>query len=200
MYKSIFKTVIDFITALLLTFCLSPVFLIFTLLLFINNSGTPFFVQRRTGRWGKVFNIVKFKTMTDKCDADGKLLPDSHRITKFGSFIRRSSVDEIPQLLNVIIGDMSLIGPRPLLPEYLTLYSKEQFRRHEVKPGITGWAQVNGRNAINWDLKFKLDVWYVDNISFWLDLRIVLFTIKKVIVKDGISSDTSVTMEKFKGN
>ncbi|RZK77310.1 MAG: sugar transferase, partial [Pedobacter sp.] len=149
---------------------------------------------------GKIFKIFKFKTMTDKRDVNGELLPDAMRLTKVGVFIRKTSIDEIPQLLNVIKGDMSLIGPRPLLPEYLPLYSEEQQQRHLVRPGITGWAQVNGRNAISWNDKFKFDVWYVHNLTFWLDLRIILMTIKKIVIKEGITSETSSTMEKFKGN
>lgn len=164
------------------------------------NNGKPFFFQLRPGKNAKLFNIIKFKTMNDKKDSNGELLPDHKRLTKVGAFVRKTSLDEIPQLINVIKGDMSLIGPRPLLPEYLPLYSKEQMRRHEVKPGITGWAQVNGRNAISWQEKFKLDVWYVNHVNFSLDLKIILLTIKKVLVKEGISSATSVTMEKFLGN
>lgn len=177
-----------------------PVFLVVMLLLFFANDGKPFFFQIRPGKDGRLFKIVKFKTMNDKRGKDGELLSDSERLTRLGLFVRKTSLDEIPQLINVINGDMSLIGPRPLLPEYLSLYSKEQFRRHEVRPGITGWAQINGRNTINWSRKFELDVWYVDRLSFLLDLKIMFLTIKKIIVKEGISSDTSVTMEKFTGN
>jgi undecaprenyl phosphate N,N'-diacetylbacillosamine 1-phosphate transferase len=149
---------------------------------------------------GTLFKIIKFKTMNERKGADGLLLPDAQRLTLIGAFVRKTSLDEIPQLINVIKGEMSLIGPRPLLPEYLPLYSSEQFRRHEVRPGITGWAQINGRNAISWNEKFKLDVWYINNLNFWLDLKIILLTIKKVVVKENISSKTSVTMEKFNGN
>jgi lipopolysaccharide/colanic/teichoic acid biosynthesis glycosyltransferase len=199
-YKAIFKTIFDLIFSLLGFLLLLPFFLAITVLLTIANKGNPFFLQTRPGKHHKLFKIIKFKTMNDKKDANGNLCPDIERLTFFGTLVRKTSLDEIPQLLNVIKGDMSLIGPRPLLPEYLSLYSKEQARRHEVRPGITGWAQINGRNAISWGQKFKLDVWYVDNLSFWLDLRIIFLTIKKVVVKEGISSETSVTMEKFTGN
>lgn len=165
----------------------------------VANNGKPFFFQLRPGKDGKIFKIVKFKTMIDKKDSQGNLLPDAARLNNIGNFVRKTSLDELPQLLNVLKGEMSLIGPRPLLPEYLPLYSKTQNRRHEVKPGISGWAQVNGRNAISWEDKFKYDVWYVDNLSFMLDLKIIVLTIKKVLVRKDISSKTSVTMEKFKG-
>lgn len=200
MYKQFFKKLLDSILALVGFFLLFPVFLIVTIFLFISNQGKPFFFQIRPGLHGKLFKIIKFKTMNDKIDKNGELLPDELRLSKVGIFVRKTSLDEIPQLLNVIIGDMSLVGPRPLLPEYLSLYNEEQYRRHLVKPGITGWAQVNGRNAISWDQKFKLDVWYVNNVSFLLDLKILWLTVKKVIVKEGISSGQSVTMDKFKGN
>ncbi|PJA06310.1 MAG: lipid carrier--UDP-N-acetylgalactosaminyltransferase, partial [Flavobacteriales bacterium CG_4_10_14_0_2_um_filter_35_18] len=163
------------------------------------NNGKPFFFQLRPGKNGKIFKIVKFKTMNDKKDHEGNLLPDAKRLTKIGSFVRKTSLDELPQLFNVLKGEMSLIGPRPLLVEYLPLYSEEQNRRHEVKPGITGWAQVNGRNAISWEDKFKYDVWYVDNASFLVDMRILFLTIKKVLGSENISSKTSLTIEKFKG-
>lgn len=168
--------------------------------LFFVNKGRPLFLQARPGKDGRVFKIFKFKTMTDTRDKQGDLLPDAHRVTAIGNFIRACSFDEIPQLVNVIAGDMSLIGPRPLLPEYLSLYSVEQQRRHEVRPGITGWAQVNGRNTVGWQQKFEYDVWYVDHLGFLLDLRIVGLTIRKILVREGISSATSATMEKFKGN
>jgi len=200
MYRNLFKRLVDFFAALVGLSLLSPVLLVVIIWLYFANDGKPFFFQARPGRNGKIFKIVKFKTMNDRKGENGQLLSDKERLTSVGSFIRKTSLDEIPQLLNVIKGDMSLIGPRPLLPEYLPLYSKEQGRRHDVRPGITGWAQINGRNAIGWKQKFQLDVWYVDNLSFWLDLKIILLTIKKVIVKEGISSDTSVTMEKFTGN
>jgi undecaprenyl phosphate N,N'-diacetylbacillosamine 1-phosphate transferase len=185
------------ITALVLAV---PVFGLICLLLSIVNRGKPFFTQDRPGFNGQIFKVIKFRTMSDRRDMNGQLLPDSERLTTAGRIVRKTSLDEIPQLLNVIKGDMSLIGPRPLLVEYLPLYSLEQARRHEVRPGITGWAQVNGRNAIGWDEKFRLDVWYVDNISFALDLRILLLTVKKVLYSDGISQEGQATMEKFKGN
>lgn len=200
MYTNFFKQILDFVVALIGLTLLSPILLVVILGLFIANHGKPFFFQSRPGKNGKVFKIIKFKTMNDRKGLDGQLLPDADRLTSVGRFVRQTSLDEIPQLLNVIKGDMSLIGPRPLLVEYLPLYSPEQNRRHYVRPGITGWAQVNGRNAISWSEKFSLDVWYVDHISFWLDLKIIFLTIKKVIIKEGISSDTSVTMEKFTGN
>lgn len=199
MYRYLFKTILDFILASILLIIISPLFLgVFISLLVVNNF-TVFFIQKRPGRLEKTFSIIKFKTMNDKRDSFGNLLPDSERITKIGSFIRKTSLDEIPQLINVLKGDMSLVGPRPLLPEYISLYNDFQKRRHEVKPGITGWAQVNGRNALSWEEKFKLDVWYVDNQSFWLDAKILIMTIKKVVKKEGISHRGSVTMEKFTG-
>lgn len=179
---------------------LSPLFLMITISLFFANNGKPFFFQTRPGKNGKLFHIIKFKTMNDKKDASGSLLPDADRLTPFGAFVRKITLDEIPQLLNVIKGDMSLIGPRPLLPSYLPLYNEFQRRRNEVKPGITGWAQVNGRNAISWERKFELDVWYVDHMSFLLHLRILLLTVKKVFVKEGITQEGHVTSEEFKGN
>ena len=195
------KHAIDFISSLSLLLILSPIFLFIIVLLFFANKSTGvFFIQKRPGKNEKIFNLVKFKTMTNKNDENGNLLPDEKRITKIGAIIRRTSLDEIPQLINVIKGDMSLIGPRPLLVEYLPLYNIFQKRRHKVKPGITGWAQVNGRNAVSWKKKFEYDVWYIDNISFLLDLKILFLTFKKVIKSEGISSNTSVTMEKFKGN
>jgi undecaprenyl phosphate N,N'-diacetylbacillosamine 1-phosphate transferase len=200
MYVSFLKRILDFMAAILGFICVLPIFSLVSLLLAVANRGSIFFIQARPGRGGHIFNIIKFKTMTNQKDASGQLLPDSVRLTSIGRFVRKTSLDEIPQLLNVIKGDMSLIGPRPLLVEYLPLYSSEQARRHEVRPGITGWAQVNGRNAIDWDEKFRLDVWYVDNISFALDLRILLLTVKKVLYSDGISQEGQATMEKFKGN
>ena len=166
---------------------------------FANKGAGAFFFQERAGKFGKIFKIVKFKTMTDEKDAKGNLLPDDKRLTKVGKFVRSTSIDELPQLFNVLKGDMALIGPRPLLVQYLSLYSKEQNRRHEVRPGITGWAQCNGRNAISWTEKFELDVWYVDNLSFVIDLKVFLVTIKKVIFREDINSATSVTMEFFNG-
>lgn len=200
MYKSIFKRLSDIVISLGGMIILSPVFLGLIILLLIANKGKPFFTQPRPGKNGKIFYLIKFKTMTDKTGMDGNLLPDSFRMTRIGLFIRRTSLDEIPQLINVLIGDMSLAGPRPLLVEYLPLYNEEQMKRHRIRPGITGWAQVNGRNAISWDKKFEYDVWYMENISFLLDLRIYYLTFRKVLRSDGISSGKSVTMEKFKGN
>ncbi len=179
---------------------LSPLFAIVSIGLFLVNDGKPFFFQKRPGRNARVFSIIKFKTMNDRKDAAGNLLSDIERLTSAGKFVRKTSLDEIPQLLNVLKGDMSLVGPRPLLPEYLPLYSQTQKRRHEVKPGITGWAQVNGRNAISWEEKFKLDVWYVDNMSFWLDLKILWLTVRKVIVREGISQEGQATMIPFTGS
>lgn len=199
MYKNFLKRLFDFILALIGFLILSPIFLIIMFFLFITNQGEPFFFQLRPGQNGKLFKIIKFKTMNNRKNIDGILLSDSERLTPIGNFVRKTSLDEIPQLINVIKGDMSLIGPRPLLVEYLPLYNDIQARRHDVRPGITGWAQVNGRNAIGWNQKFNLDVWYVDNISFWLDLKIILLTIKKTFLKEGISSETSVTMERFTG-
>lgn len=192
---------IDFIIVFCVLAVIWPILLFVMLWLHFANKGTGiFFTQERPGKNGKIFKVIKFKTMTDKRDANGKLLSDAERLTKVGRFVRSTSVDELPQLFNVLKGDMALVGPRPLLPQYLSLYSKEQARRHEVRPGITGWAQVNGRNAISWNKKFALDVWYVDYCSFLLDLKIIFLTIKKVFVREGISSDTSVTMEPFTGN
>lgn len=199
MYQSIIKPFFDFISALIGLILLSPVFVLVTVFLFIANQGKPFFFQLRPGKNGKVFKIIKFKTMNDKKDKEGKLLSDSKRLTKVGSFVRKTSLDEIPQLLNVIKGDMSIVGPRPLLTDYLHLYSDFQNRRHEVSPGITGWAQVNGRNAISWDKKFEYDVWYVDNISFVLDFKILCKTIIKVVKSDGISASNEATIEPFQG-
>ena len=201
MYKNGIKRIIDFVLSLIGLVVLSPVFIIVTILLYFANKGAGvFFTQERPGKEGRIFKVIKFKTMTDERDEKGELLSDKERLTKIGQFIRSTSLDEIPQLINVLKGDMALIGPRPLLVEYLPLYSKQQARRHEVRPGITGWAQVNGRNAISWTDKFKLDVWYVDHLSFQLDLKIFFLTLKKVFMREAISSDTSVTMEKFKGN
>ena len=201
MYRSLLKRLIDFSLVFCALVICCPVLFIITLWLHFANKGAGvFFLQNRPGRDGKIFKVIKFKTMTDECDSKGNLLPDARRLTKVGKFVRSTSIDELPQLINVLKGDMALIGPRPLLPQYLPLYSKEQARRHEVRPGITGWAQVNGRNAISWTKKFELDVWYVEHCSFLLDLKIFLLTIRKVFVREGISSDTSVTMEPFTGN
>lgn len=201
LYRNFFKRAIDIAASgsALLVLAL-PLAAVTAWLHFANKGAGAFFLQERPGKNGKIFKIVKFKTMTDERDAEGNLLPDKDRLTKVGRFVRSTSIDELPQLWNVLKGDMSLIGPRPLLPQYLPLYSAEQFRRHEVRPGITGWAQCHGRNAISWNEKFKLDVWYVDNISFATDCKILFSTLKKVIIREGISSQTSATMEFFNGN
>ena len=199
-YQKYLKPCLDFIIALAGFIILSPVFIIVVLLLFIANNGKVFFLQPRPGLHEKIFKVIKFKTMNDKKDSDGNLLADSKRLTGVGKFIRKTSLDEIPQLLNVIKGDMSLIGPRPLLVDYLSLYSDVQKKRHNVKPGITGWAQVNGRNAISWSQKFEYDVWYIDHLSFALDVRIFFLTIKKIFKPEGINSATAATMERFTGN
>lgn len=199
MYKIFFKRIIDFLAALIGFIILSPIFIAVTVFLYVANEGKPFFFQLRPGKQGKIFKIIKFKTMNDKKDAQGELLPDAQRLTKVGSFVRKTSLDEIPQLINVLKGDMSLIGPRPLLVHYLDLYSDFQNRRHEIKPGITGWAQVNGRNAISWDMKFELDVWYVDHISFLLDMKILFLTVKKVFKSEGINAADAATIEPFNG-
>jgi lipopolysaccharide/colanic/teichoic acid biosynthesis glycosyltransferase len=200
MYKSFFKRVIDIMMALSILVVLSPVFLVVYILLAIANNGKAFFVQKRPGKNEKVFEIIKFKSMNDKKDSNGTLLPDAERITKVGSFVRKTSLDEIPQLFNVLKGDMSMIGPRPLLTSYLKLYSEEQKRRHDIKPGVTGWAQINGRNTISWQKKFEYDVWYVDNCSFLLDVKILWMTFLKVVKRDDVSSSTHATMETFTGN
>lgn len=201
MYSCFFKRVIDFILVFVVLAVIWPILLLIALWLHFANKGAgAFFMQERPGKGGRIFKVIKFKTMTDERDAAGNLLPDAERLTKVGRFVRSTSIDELPQLFNVLKGDMALIGPRPLLPQYLPLYNQEQARRHEIRPGITGWAQVNGRNAISWTRKFELDVWYVDHCSFSLDLRIIFLTIKKVFVREGISSGTSVTMEAFTGN
>ena len=196
MLKRTFDLVATFFVLLLLL----PVLMLITLMIRSKLGSPIFFKQPRPGLNGKIFNIYKFRTMTDDCDKDGNLLSDELRLTKFGKFLRSTSLDELPSLWNVLKGDMSLVGPRPLLVEYLPMYSTKQARRHEVKPGITGWAQVNGRNAINWNEKFDLDIWYVDNQSIWLDIKILCMTIKKVITRSGINQDKQATMEKFKGN
>ncbi len=199
MYKSFLKRILDLIIALIGFIILLPVFAIITLLLFIANQGKPFFIQRRPGKNCEVFSIIKFKTMNDWRGEDGKLLHDSQRLTPIGKFVRKTSLDEIPQLINVLKGDMSLVGPRPLLTDYVHLYNDFQNRRHEVKPGITGWAQVNGRNAISWDQKFAYDVWYVDHCSFLTDFKIIVKTFLKVIKKEGINAADSATIEPFTG-
>lgn len=200
MYKNFFKPIIDFSLAFVGLLLLSPIFLVVLILLIIANQGKPFFFQLRPGKDGEIFKIIKFKTMNDKKDKKGNLLPDADRLTKVGAFVRKTSLDELPQLINVLKGDMSLIGPRPLLPNYLELYNDFQRRRNEVKPGITGWAQVNGRNTISWEKKFEYDVWYVDHMSFLLDLKIIFLTIKKVFISEGITQEGHVTSEEFKGN
>ncbi|MCF8320854.1 MAG: sugar transferase [Flavobacterium sp.] len=198
MYKHFFKRFLDIVFAFFGLLILSPLFSIITIGLFFSNNGNPFFFQNRPGKQGKLFKIIKFKTMNDKSDVSGNFLSDSERLTKIGKYIRENSLDEIPQLINVLKGDMSLVGPRPLLAEYLPLYNDVQKRRHDVKPGITGWAQVNGRNAISWEQKFEYDVWYIDNISCALDLKIIFLTIEKI--KVGIYSKNSSTVNPFNGN
>lgn len=200
MYSSVVKPFFDFLFALI-GLCLSfPLLLIVTLCLFLANQGKPFFIQARPGKNGTVFRIYKFKTMNDRKDAEGKLLPDADRLTRVGALVRKTSLDELPQLWNVLKGDMSFVGPRPLLTHYLHLYDAFQNRRHEVKPGITGWAQVNGRNAISWDQKFAYDVWYVDHVSFFLDVKILFKTVKKVLISEGINAADSASIEPFDGN
>ncbi len=200
MYQNHLKRLFDFWIAFISLIVLSPLFIATTIALLFSNQGTPFFVQLRPGKNEKIFKIVKFKTMNDKKDAQGNLLPDAVRLTKIGNFVRKTSLDEIPQLVNVLKGDMSLVGPRPLLVQYLPLYNEPQKKRHNVRPGITGWAQVNGRNAISWEQKFKYDVWYVDNLSFFFDIKILFLTIKKVFIREGISQEGQATIEEFKGN
>lgn len=199
LYQNGIKVLLDFVVALLTLVLLSPLFLLILILLAITNNGAPFFIQKRPGKHEKIFKILKFKTMNDRKDDEGNLLPDHDRMTPIGKIIRNSSLDELPQLLNVLKGDMSFVGPRPLLISYLPRYNKEQARRHNVKPGITGWAQVNGRNAISWEEKFTYDSWYVDHISFLTDFRILLKTIHKVIKREGISASDTVTMVEFMG-
>lgn len=202
MYKHFFKRFFDFLLVLLALIVLSPFLLVITIILHIANKGAgAFFTQERPGRNGKIFKVIKFKSMTDERDSEGNLLPNDQRITKIGKFIRKFSIDELPQLINVLKGDMALIGPRPLMPRYLKLYSREQMRRHEVRPGITGWAQVNGRNNITWTEKFKLDVWYVDHLTMWLDIKIIFMTIKNVLAgKDTQYGGNSANSEGFNGN
>lgn len=201
MYKHFFKRQIDFILVLCVLLVIWPILLIITVWLHFANKGAgAFFTQDRPGKNGKIFKVIKYKTMTDERDAEGNLLPDADRLTKVGRFVRSTSIDELPQLINVLKGDMALIGPRPLLPQYLPLYSPAQARRHEVRPGITGWAQVHGRNAISWTKKFEYDVWYVDHCSFLLDLKIVFLTMKKVFIREGISQEGQATMEFFNGH
>ena len=199
MYKFFFKRLCDVLIVSVGLIVLSPIFIILLILLLFTNQGKPFFIQRRPGKNEKIFKLIKFKTMNDRKGKDGELLPDSDRLTRLGKFIRKTSLDEIPQLYNVLKGEMSLIGPRPLRVHYLTLYDDIQKKRHNVKPGITGWAQVNGRNSISWSNKFKLDIYYVNNISFMLDIKIFFLTIRKVILRDGITKPGQVTTEAFKG-
>lgn len=199
MYRSYLKRFFDFFTATVVFIIAFPVFATITILLFIANKGRPFFFQERPGKGERIFKVIKFKTMTDERGSDGKLLPDNLRMTRIGQFVRKTSLDEIPQLLNVIIGEMSLIGPRPLLVAYLPLYNETQKRRHEIRPGITGWAQVNGRNTISWEQKFIYDAWYVDNCSFLLDVKIILLTILKVFKSEGINADDTIPMRPFAG-
>lgn len=190
----------DVCVALIALLLLSPIMLMLTFLLWIANDGKPFFFQARPGKKGKLFKVIKFKTMNDKRAANGELLPDEARLTTVGRFVRKTSMDEIPQLINVLKGDMSLVGPRPLLVEYLPLYNERQMRRHNVKPGITGWAQVNGRNAISWHQKFEYDIWYIEHLSLGLDVRIIWMTVMKVVKSENINSGSSATMERFTGN
>ncbi|MGV0956024.1 sugar transferase [Empedobacter falsenii] len=199
MYKHFFKRFFDFFIALIGLIVLSPIFIFVTIGLYFANQGKPFFFQSRPGLNEKIFKIIKFKTMNDKKDANGNLLSDAERLTPIGDFVRKTSLDEIPQLINVLKGDMAIIGPRPLLPQYLPLYNEVQKRRHNVRPGITGWAQVNGRNAISWTKKFELDVWYVDNLSFTTDINVFFTTFKKVFKSEGISQEGQVTAEAFNG-
>ncbi len=200
MYRKFIKRFIDFTTALIVFLLVSPIFVLITIILMISNNGKPFFFQLRPGKNEQIFKIVKFKSMNDKRDHNGALLPDIERMTMVGNFIRKTSLDELPQLLNVIKGDMSIVGPRPLLVSYLPLYNDFQKQRHRVRPGITGWAQVNGRNAISWEDKFTYDVWYVNNISFLTDVKIIIKTIKKVFNSEGVMVNDKITMEKFKGS
>lgn len=200
MYKHFLKRLFDFIIVLVVLILIWPILLIIGIWLhFANHGAGAFFLQERPGKNGKIFKVIKFKTMTDERDSSGNLLSDEQRLTPIGRFIRSTSIDELPQLINVLKGDMALIGPRPLLVQYLPLYTAEQARRHEVRPGITGWAQCHGRNAISWQEKFKLDVWYVDHISFMIDLKVIFITIKKVLSREDINSSTSATMELFDG-
>lgn len=200
MYKNFFKRFLDFWVSLIVLILISPILLVITIWLHFANKGAgAFFFQERPGKDAKIFKVIKFKTMTDERDAEGNLLPDAQRLTKVGRFVRSTSIDELPQLINVLKGDMALIGPRPLLVQYLPLYSAEQARRHEVRPGISGWAQCHGRNAISWTEKFKLDVWYVDHVSLWTDLKVIWITIKNVLARKDINSATAATMEAFNG-
>lgn len=200
MYRHFFKRISDIVCALLALTVFSPLFLVLMIVGAIEMKGNPFFTQERPGYKEKIFKLIKFRTMTNEKDENGNLLPDEVRLNKYGKFLRSTSLDELPEAINILIGDMSVIGPRPLLVRYLPLYNAEQHRRHDVKPGLSGWAQVNGRNTVSWEDKFKMDVWYADHVSFLLDAKIVLMTIGKFIKREGISSETSVTMEEFKGS
>lgn len=200
MYQTTLKPLLDFFAAIIALILLSPLLVIVGVMLSLSNRGNPFFVQKRPGKDGRIFKIIKFRTMTDQRDRHGNLLPDDQRLTFMGKVVRKSSLDELPQLINVVKGDMSLVGPRPLLPEYLELYNEEQQKRHDVKPGITGWAQVNGRNALSWEEKFTYDVEYVERISPRLDAKIILTTVEKVVRRHGVNANNYVTMEAFKGN
>ena len=200
MYKHFFKRFFDFGISLISLICISPILLMVTIWLHYANKGAgAFFFQERPGKDAKIFKVIKFKTMTDERDVEGNLLPDAERLTKVGKFVRSTSIDELPQLINVLKGDMALIGPRPLLPQYLPLYSKEQMRRHEVRPGISGWAQCHGRNAISWTEKFKLDVWYVDHCTLWTDIKVIWITIMKVLKRADINNESTATMYPFDG-
>lgn len=200
MYRHFFKRFLDFVISLMVLICILPILLLVMVWLHFANKGAgAFFFQERPGKDGKIFKIIKFKTMTDERDAEGNLLPDEDRLTKVGKFVRSTSIDELPQLMNVLKGDMSLIGPRPLLVQYLPLYNREQMRRHEVRPGISGWAQCHGRNAISWAEKFKLDVWYVDHLSLMTDLKVILITVKKVLFRENINTENDTIMEDFDG-
>lgn len=200
MYKHYFKRFLDFWISLIVLICISPILLVVTIWLHFANKGAgAFFFQERPGKDAKIFKVIKFKTMTDERDVDGNLLPDEVRLTKVGRFVRSTSIDELPQLINVLKGDMALIGPRPLLPQYLPLYSQEQARRHEVRPGISGWAQCHGRNAISWTEKFKLDVWYVDHCTLWTDIKVIWITIMKVLKRADVNNDAAATMYPFDG-
>ena len=201
MYRNFFKRFLDFWISLIALICVSPILLVVTIWLHFANKGAgAFFLQERPGKDAKLFKVIKFKTMTDERGADGKLQPDAERLTKVGRIVRSTSIDELPQLINVLKGDMALIGPRPLLPKYLPLYSEEQMRRHEVRPGISGWAQCHGRNAISFTERFKLDVWYVDHCTLWTDIQVIWITVMKVLKRDGISEDGQATMETFNGH
>ena len=200
MYKIFFKPLLDFVLSLLGIIVTSPLFLIVIIALLFANKGKVFFLQKRPGKNEEIFKIIKFRTMNDKRDAHGNLLPDEERLTSIGKLVRKTSLDEIPQLINVLLGNMSLIGPRPLLPEYLPLYNDFQKKRHLIKPGITGWAQINGRNAVDWEKKFMFDVWYVENMSFLLDLQIMFLTLKKVLKLEGVNREREATNIAFKGN